>query len=212
MAFEALALPGSGLKMYPRTWDLRILDLPVSITAGANISQFLKMNHHIDSESYWFCFSVAPWIKQVQLTAECRLIFIHLKAESMNYPLYEIFTGPLTEIKSPCFHVSLVPKKFITTTPSCENIAITTNCWTIIDRKALELTKKDIQHPKTKEKPQWDGRRGTITSKIKSHNCCVCDLQTGERLYHRTPPTGVMVLSPTSGFPTWGSGNGRRNS
>ena len=38
------------------------------------------------------------------------------------------------------------------------------------------------------------------------------DSQTGEQLYHRSPPTGVKVLSPTSGFPTCGSGNGRRNS
>ena len=38
------------------------------------------------------------------------------------------------------------------------------------------------------------------------------DSQTGEELYHRSPPTGVKVLSPTSGFPNWGSGDGRRNS
>ena len=50
-------------------------------------------------------------------------------------------------------------------TPSCESTGITTNCWTIIDRKTLELTKKDTPHPKTKEKPQWDGRRGAITIK-----------------------------------------------
>ena len=28
--------------------------------------------------------------------------------------------------------------------------------------------------------------------------------QTGEHLYRRSPPTGVKVLSPTSGFPIWG--------
>ena len=39
-------------------------------------------------------------------------------------------------------------------TPSCENTRITTSCWTIIDRKTLELTKKHTPHPKTKEKPQ----------------------------------------------------------
>ena len=38
------------------------------------------------------------------------------------------------------------------------------------------------------------------------------DSQTGEQLYHRRRPTGVKVLSPTSGFLTWESGNGRRNS
>ena len=36
-------------------------------------------------------------------------------------------------------------------TPSCENSRITTSFWTIIDRKTLELTKKDTPHPKTKE-------------------------------------------------------------
>ena len=50
-------------------------------------------------------------------------------------------------------------------TPSCESTGITTNCWTIIDRKTLELTRKDTPHPMTKEKPQWDGRRGAITIK-----------------------------------------------
>ena len=39
-------------------------------------------------------------------------------------------------------------------TPSCKNTRITTSCWTIIDRKTLELTKKDTPYPKTKEKPQ----------------------------------------------------------
>ena len=34
-----------------------------------------------------------------------------------------------------------------------------------MDRKTLELTKKDTPHPKTKEKLQLDGRRGTITIK-----------------------------------------------
>ena len=50
-------------------------------------------------------------------------------------------------------------------TPSCESTRITTNCWTIINRKTLELTKKDTPHPKTKKKPQWDIRRGAITIK-----------------------------------------------
>ena len=50
-------------------------------------------------------------------------------------------------------------------TPSCKSTGITINCWTIIDRNTLKLTKKDTPHPKTKEKPQWDGRRSTITIK-----------------------------------------------
>ena len=50
-------------------------------------------------------------------------------------------------------------------TPSCESTGITTNCRTIINRKTLELTKKDTPHPKTKEKTKLDGRRGAITIK-----------------------------------------------
>ena len=50
-------------------------------------------------------------------------------------------------------------------TPPCESTGITTNCWTVIDGKTPELTKKDTSHPKTKEKPQWDSRRGAITIK-----------------------------------------------
>ena len=53
---------------------------------------------------------------------------------------------------------------------------------------------------------------GCNHNKIKSHNHWVGDSPTGEHLYHRSPPTGVKVLSPTSGFPTWGSGKRRRNS
>ena len=37
-------------------------------------------------------------------------------------------------------------------TPSCENTRIKTSCWTIIDRKTLELPKKDT--PLRKTKPQ----------------------------------------------------------
>ena len=70
------------------------------------------------------------------------------------------------------------------------------------------------RYPTSKDKGETTVRQyeGRSHSKIKSHNCWVGDSQTGEHLYHRSPPTGVKVLSPTSGFPTWGSGNGRRNS
>ena len=51
-------------------------------------------------------------------------------------------------------------------------------------------------------------QEGHNHNKIKSHNCWVGDSQTGEHLQHRSPPTGVKVLSPTSGFPNWGSAMG----
>ena len=50
-------------------------------------------------------------------------------------------------------------------TPSCKNTRITTSCWKIIERKTLELTKKDTPHRKTRENPQWDDRTGAITVK-----------------------------------------------
>ena len=70
------------------------------------------------------------------------------------------------------------------------------------------------RYPTSKDKGEAAMRQqeGRNHNKIKSHNCWVGDPQTGEHLYHRSPPSGVKVLRPTSGFPTWGSGNGRRNS
>ena len=66
-----------------------------------------------------------------------------------------------------------------------------------------------IQRQRRSHNEMVEGRNH---NKIKSHNCWVGDSQTGEQLYHWNPPTGVKVLSPMSGYPTWGSGNGRRNS
>ena len=51
-------------------------------------------------------------------------------------------------------------------------------------------------------------QEGRNHNKIKSHNRWVDDLQTGEQLYHRSPPTRVKVLSPTSGFTTWDPATG----
>ena len=73
-------------------------------------------------------------------------------------------------------------------TPSCENTRITTSYWTIIDRKTLELTKKDTPHPKTKEKPQWDGRRGAI--RVKSNPI------TGGWVTHRLVNTYTTEVHP----------------
>ena len=46
--------------------------------------------------------------------------------------------------------------------PSYEKTGIITNCWTTIDQKMLTPTKKDTLHSNTNEKPQQNGRRGTI--------------------------------------------------
>ena len=55
-------------------------------------------------------------------------------------------------------------------------------------------------------------QEGHNHNKIKSHNHWVGNSQTGEQLYHRSLATAVKVLSPTSGFTTWGSRHMRKNS
>ena len=52
-----------------------------------------------------------------------------------------------------------------------KNFKITTRCWTTIDRKMLDPTKKDTPRPRAKEKPQQDLSRGEIAFRIKPHNC-----------------------------------------
>ena len=53
----------------------------------------------------------------------------------------------------------------------CQNTKITISCWTTIVRRMLGTTKKYTPNPKTKQKPQQDGRRGTIM--IKSNPICL---------------------------------------
>ena len=75
---------------------------------------------------------------------------------------------------------------------SCKNSKITTHCWTTINRRMLDSTKKDTPHPRAKKKPQQDGRRGNITFRIIPHihqrcsegsNKCVNqDQETPQRL------------------------------
>ena len=72
--------------------------------------------------------------------------------------------------------------------PSCKNTRITTSCWTIIDRKTLDFTKNDTPHPKTKEKPRWDCRRGAIT--VKSNPI------TGGWVTHRLANTYATEVHP----------------
>ena len=76
-------------------------------------------------------------------------------------------------------------------------------------QKRLESTKKYILHQEIKKQPLWDSRRGTLA--IKSNHIPVGDPQTGKEIYRRGSPTGVRVLSPTSGSPAWGSGSGRKS-
>ena len=71
----------------------------------------------------------------------------------------------------------------------------------------MELNKKDTPYPKTKEKPQSDGRRGTITTKSSPITTGWVIHKLENNGTNRSPPTVVKVLSPL-GFPTWGLGMG----
>ena len=63
----------------------------------------------------------------------------------------------------------------------------------------LEPTKRDILHPNSET--QGDGRRGTIM--IKSNPILATWAVHKLKNYERSSPTGVKVLSPTSGSPAW---------
>ena len=63
------------------------------------------------------------------------------------------------------------------------------------------LPKKDTPCPKTKKKPQRDGRRSTIM--IKSN-----PMPAGGQWYQRSSCTVVKVQNPKSGYPAWGPDKG----
>ena len=52
----------------------------------------------------------------------------------------------------------------------CENSKTATNCWTTMNQKKLEPTKKRYPHPRTKKKPQQDSMRGKTVFRIKPRN------------------------------------------
>ena len=87
-------------------------------------------------------------------------------------------------------------------TSSHESNKIKTNCWTIINKKVLNIWKKCILQPKTKKKK--DSGRGCFFNIIKSYTCQVGSPQTWKLLYCRGSLTGVRVLSPTLGSKAWG--------
>ena len=65
-------------------------------------------------------------------------------------------------------------------------------------RRMLEPTKKVTLHPKTKENPQQDGRRGTIMIKVKSHTHQV-GFPGGSDGKESTSNVGDLVLIPGLG-------------
>lgn len=88
--------------------------------------------------------------------------------------------------------------------PSYKNTNITTNSWITTNKKNPGTYQKRYPAPKDKEEVITAKYGGTIT--IKS-NC----IPTGWMTNRQIILTGVKVLSSTSGFLAWGSGNGRRN-
>ena len=52
---------------------------------------------------------------------------------------------------------------------SCENSKIITHCWTRLTGECWMPPKKDTPHPRAKENPQQDYRRGEIIFRIKPH-------------------------------------------
>ena len=93
-----------------------------------------------------------------------------------------------------------------------QSTKITISCWTAIDRRTLEITKKRCNTSKEKETATiWQSLQRYNHDKIKFHTHWVGDSQTGEQWYQRSSPTAVKILSPTSGFPAWGSRKGTGN-
>ena len=61
----------------------------------------------------------------------------------------------------------------------CENTKIVTSCW---QDNVVSHQKKDILCPRSKHKPQQDGRRGSIAFKIKCHTHQICSEGTNKTL------------------------------
>ena len=91
---------------------------------------------------------------------------------------------------------------------SCENSKIAAHCWTIINRRTLDPTKNTYPRPRTKEKPQQDGRRGKSTFRIRivrnireqicgrKKKCLYwskVNLDAGESSYEHSQQTGVNL-------------------
>ena len=53
--------------------------------------------------------------------------------------------------------------------------------------------KKDTPHPRAKEKPQKDGRRGKIIFRIKLHTCQRCSEGSNKTLCTPGDPTDIKL-------------------
>ena len=59
-------------------------------------------------------------------------------------------------------------------------------------RECLSPLKKDTPYPRLKAKPQHDGQRGTIMSRIKLHICQRCSEGQTKSCMHQDPGKGAM--------------------
>ena len=80
----------------------------------------------------------------------------------------------------------------------CKNSKITTRCWTIIDRRMLDPTKKRYPMSKAKEKPKQDGRRGKIAFRIKPLTYQRCSEGSNKTLCAPGDPTDTEPDMPLS--------------
>ena len=92
---------------------------------------------------------------------------------------------------------------------SCQSTKIATSYWTTISRKTLEPTNNDTPCPRTKEKPQQNGRRGTITIKSNPVGSVTYKLENNNAKEVLTQLW--KVLGPTWGTPARWSGQGTGN-
>ena len=79
-----------------------------------------------------------------------------------------------------------------------ENSKITTRCWTTIDRRMLDPTKK--WNPTSKGKGQQDGRRGKIVIRIKPHTCQRCLEGSTKPCEQQDPGPHRDWATPASGY------------
>ena len=95
---------------------------------------------------------------------------------------------------------------------SCENSKIITHCWTRLTGECWMPPKKDTPHPRAKENPQQDYRRGEIIFRIKPHTpqrhsegsnkpCAPQDPDTPQRLSQNCVWVSPAEVWISSGLP-----------
>ena len=72
--------------------------------------------------------------------------------------------------------------------------------------------RKDTVHPKTKEKPQWDDRRGAITVKSNPITAGWVTHKLENNYTTEVHPLEWRLWAPHQAYQSGGSGNGRKNS